>query len=61
MRYLVVLLLSGCATWVHQTKTEQEFHADRYECEKDAAPVRDGLQAMAMQDRCMKIKGWTTK
>lgn len=57
-RALLCLLLAGCTTWVHPNKDEQAFNADRYECEKDAAAVRDPWQSMAMQTRCMQVKGW---
>ena len=61
MRYLAVLLLfllPSCATWVHPTKTEADFDRDGYECEVDAAPLRDGWGRVAMWQRCMHVKGW---
>lgn len=62
MRLLTVAALSslvaGCVTWTHSTKTEQEYHADSYECERDAAVVKDPFQALGMRVRCMRVKGW---
>lgn len=57
-RFVIVLMLYGCAQWKHPTKSEQEFHADAYECERDAAAVRDRMYAMEMRKRCMRTKGW---
>lgn len=62
MRYLFVLLLAGCSTvWTQPGTSEADFKRDAYECERDAAPVRNGFQAMGMQERCMESKGWRKK
>ena len=63
MKYAIILIaacavLAGCSTYSHPTKGDAAFNADRYECEKDSAAVRNDFQAFAMMDRCMKVKGW---
>lgn len=44
--------------WQHETKTNDEFRRDAYECERDRASVRSRQQASELQDRCMLSKGW---
>lgn len=58
MRYaLIALLLAGCSTnYTHTAKTD--IRQDAYECERDAAPVQDRIQARLMVDRCLTSKGW---
>jgi hypothetical protein len=60
MRYLFVLLLvAGCsATFTHPTKSEADFQADVYECEKEAASVQEGAIYQRMLERCLGLKGW---
>lgn len=54
-----LLMLTGCAvSFSHPTKTDAEFKQDSYDCEKDAAPVRDGDQWRRMTRLCMETKGW---
>jgi hypothetical protein len=61
----LLLALAGCQTvWVPAepgTKTQADFQKDAYECERDAAVVRDGFQAAGMRDRCMRVHGWVPK
>lgn len=62
MRYLFVLLLSGCATvWDQPGKSEGDFRRDSYECERDAAVVMQPLASRLMQTRCMESKGWARR
>lgn len=63
MRYLVVVLLSGCTTqYAHPTKSDAEFQRDVYECERDAAPAaRQPIVYERMLDRCLEIKGWARR
>lgn len=58
MRYLIVLLLTGCVAWDKPGSTEESFQRDMYECEKDAAPVQNRIDRAHMVERCMKVKGW---
>ncbi len=55
---MLALLLWGCASWYHPTKTAEEFQQDQYACERDAAPVQNPYRAIVMQQRCMEARGW---
>lgn len=63
MRYLLVLaMLAGCATpeiWVKPSGTDAQLERDVYDCERDAAPVRDRWHAEGMINRCLRLKGWS--
>jgi hypothetical protein len=57
---LLAVLLSGCAVqYNHATKGPAELERDWYECEKDAAAIRDPVRWDQMTDRCLATKGWT--
>ena len=56
--FLILAALAGCSTWNHQTKGKAEFERDAYECERDAAPVAEGMRAYNMRRQCMRLKGW---
>lgn len=61
MRYLIVLLLVGCAKeggWDKSGATSQDFYQDRGQCvaQSFAAPTA-GQQQMIMIG-CMQGKGW---
>lgn len=58
---LWVLLLAGCATWTHPTKGEEQYHADLYACEVQAAPAQDPWRVLQMKVRCMQLKGWSAQ
>lgn len=59
MRYLLVLMLAGCATqWNHATKTEQEMHEDAFRCERSAATQINPGERSQMFERCMYAQGW---
>ena len=55
---IAVLLLTSCATWDPPATGTGNWNRDLYDCEKDAAPMRDRLEAMGMKKRCMTQKGW---
>jgi hypothetical protein len=63
MRYLIVLLLAGCATtegsWSKSGATEHDLHMDRGQCtaQMEAAPV-SLLLRKSMFPACMQGKGW---
>lgn len=59
MRYLLILVLAGCAThWQHATKNEQEMHEDAFRCEQVAATQINPGERSQMFDRCMYAHGW---
>lgn len=59
MRYLILLVVAGCAgQWRHETKTEQQFHEDSFQCERVAATQINLGDRMQMFDRCMYAHGW---
>lgn len=65
MRYLVVLLLAGCATtervWEKPGATQQEFAQDQGQCQAQGFGAPAGptsLQAAMMMNACMRGKGW---
>lgn len=56
---LAAALLGGCtAVYTHPTRSSADFEQDAYACERDSAPIQDGWSRLAMQDRCLKAKGW---
>ena len=57
---VLVLLLAGCVSYQHPTKTEAEFDQDMYECERDFAAAVYSDYYMDYVTRCMKTKGWST-
>lgn len=69
MRYLVVLLLVGCAQqrWYHDTKNEQQFYQDSIQCERFAAETHpgpnwsDASERSDLARRCMYAQGWTQR
>jgi hypothetical protein len=70
MRYLIVLLLAGCATqpqyvWVKPGATEADFNTDVGYCRAQAFGVPGAmgnlLQVAAVQSACMQGKGWNTE
>ena len=54
----VVLILSGCAHYTKPGGSSTEFENDYYQCQRDSAPVADQWRRIAMEDRCLKSKGW---
>lgn len=68
MRYLIVLLLAGCSTtWRHETKSNQEFHQDAFNCSRAAAAsvprggLPEDLQRNRMEEQCMRAQGWVSE
>lgn len=53
-----ILLISGCTTWVHPTKTRADFEMDTYHCTKDVPATADANQGYEITRRCMMLKGW---
>lgn len=67
MRYLIVLLLAGCAAqppqeyeWDKPGASPQEFAMDRGQCQAQAfgAPGMPALQVAMIFGGCMQGKGW---
>jgi hypothetical protein len=61
MRYLVVLLLIGCAKeggWDKPGATDQDFHADRGQCIAQSYQAITAYQQQAIMAGCMQGKGW---
>lgn len=63
MRYLVVLLITGCATqtyWEKPGASAREFEADRGQCQAQAfsAPGMYTVQVAMIYNACMRGKGW---
>ena len=62
MRYLIVILLAGCAPtiWNREGATEKDFNMDRGQCNAQAlsVPGATNLQRNAVFDNCMVGKGW---
>lgn len=62
MRYLIVLLLAGCATkqggWEKPGATNQEFMRDRGDCVSRAFVAPAAYQQSAIITGCMQSKGW---
>ena len=55
----LAMALAGCGpTWVHQTKSADDFEADLYGCERDAAAQRDVILWRTMMERCLRVQGW---
>lgn len=60
----LALLLSGCsATWVHPSKTTQQFHKDRADCAAKAGQASGANDPYAVVwrsvfDSCMQGEGW---
>lgn len=60
MRYLVVLMLAGCASYTHPSKSAADLKTDQYECQRDALQAgAGGLLYFAMTDACMEARGWS--
>lgn len=66
MRYLVVLLLVGCATtervWERPGASQQDFFMDRGQCQAQSfgAPGLNTFQVALIFNSCMQGKGWYT-
>jgi hypothetical protein len=65
MRYLMVLVLAGCATsWHHPSKGEQDFHKDRFACDEKATAAIPFLSGPFDDTReefvrsCLRARGW---
>lgn len=66
MRYLIVLMLAGCASqsaqyrWVKPGGTQQELEMASGECEAYtlSSPHRDAERGVAIMLGCMRGKGW---
>lgn len=68
MRYLLVLmvLLAGCLPRyevrpryeARPDRTQADLERELYECERDAAPIPNRFEALDMERRCMRVKGW---
>lgn len=61
MRYLIVLLLSGCAAeggWDKPGATDQNFAMDRGQCVAQAYAAPSSFQQQAIIIGCMQGKGW---
>lgn len=68
MRYLVVLLLAGCATtqtyWEKPGASQSDFQVDMGQCRAQAFGVPGAMnnlmQVAMVQSACMQGKGWYT-
>lgn len=61
MRYLVLILLAGCATdggWVKPGTTEQDFITDRGACVAQAYAVPNPQQQAMILAGCLQGRGW---
>lgn len=67
MRYLLILLLAGCAThadpvWMKEGSTRADFDADLGYCRAQAFSVPGAmgnlLQVAMVQRSCMEGRGW---
>lgn len=65
MRYLMLLMLVGCATrFTHPTKSDLDFHTDAFDCERIAAATYPGpnwsdeISRGELGKRCMMARGW---
>lgn len=67
MRWVLVVLLAGCASqpemvWHKDNSSRQEFEADWAQCEAQAFSVPNAmqnlLQVAAVRGACMRGKGW---
>lgn len=63
MRYLLVLLLVGCATetyWEKPGASAQQFEMDRGQCQAQAfgAPGMYTMQVAMIYNACMRGRGW---
>lgn len=62
MRYLIVLLLTGCATtqgaWHMDGSNEQMFYQDRGFCVAQSAMAYNVRQQTLIFAGCMQGKGW---
>lgn len=63
MRYLIVLLLAGCAKemlWTKPTFSDQEFFQDRGQCQAQAysVPGAPPFQVVSVFNSCMNGKGY---
>lgn len=63
MRYLLVLLLAGCATeWVQEGATEKDFRMADGQCNAQALSANvGGFTRMSIYEYCMQGKGWQRK
>ena len=61
MRYLLVLLLFGCAqpSFYKEGATSREFDQDSFECERDVSHLPN-YRAERMYEQCMRGKGWSS-
>lgn len=59
MRYLLLLLLAGCATRLDKPGgTAEGFQRDLYACKKDAVAAPTKARFERMVDDCLALKGW---
>ena len=61
MRYLLVLLLFGCAqpSFYKEGASSQDFDHDSFECERYVSHL--GYErAKRMYEQCMRGKGWSS-
>lgn len=65
MRYLIVLMLAGCASqWSHPDRTNEQFEADAFECRRIAyATVYEigmaaDIQRNELGKSCLRARGW---
>lgn len=64
MRYLLVLLLAGCASrqllWEKPGASQQDFEMDRGQCQAQAfgAPGMYAVQVAMIYNACMRGRGW---
>lgn len=63
MRYLIVLLLAGCAAggWEKPGSTSQDFYEARGQCVAQAQLAPTGQQQNMILAGCMQGKGWHWK
>lgn len=54
----IALVLSGCTTWFHPTKSRADFEMDNYLCAKDVPSTVDPNQGYEIRRRCLMLKGW---
>lgn len=56
---LFALLMAGCATYEHKTKSAEEFGADSNACDARAASMSDSsFDRSVMAKNCLAQKGW---
>lgn len=61
MRLILIVVLTGlagCAGYQRPGGSVADFEREYYQCQRDSAAVADQWRRIAMEDRCLRSKGW---